>query len=281
MVQRQVEQPERGQRPRPTFRTVRVRRINLITPHMVRITVSGKELEGFTSRGPAEHIKVFFPKPGEERPILPTWGPNGPLHVEGQERPISRTYTPLCWNPDTGELDIDILIHGDGPGSTWAQYAKEGDSVAISGPGGHYTIDPAVGWRRIADDEAALPAIGTILYALPASSRADVFVEVLDTSEEQELQSPAQLNVTWLHRGGGSATVGALLENAVQKAKLPESDGKVWVSCEATVMRRIRRHLLDDRGLEASALHTQGYWKHGADQPAVVGKRGPGVPSAW
>ena len=264
MVQQQAEQTQRRQRPRPTYRTVQVQRINRITPHMVRITVSGQEMEGFASRGPAEHIKVFFPKQGEERPVLPVWGPDGPLYAEGQERPISRTYTPVSWNPDTLELEIDFLIHGDGPGATWALHAKEGDFVAIGGPGGPYNLDTEAPWHLIAGDAAALPAVATILKALPASTQAKVYVEVQDAAEEQELESPAQLEVTWLHRGGQTANVGVLLEDALRNAELPEGDGKVWVGCEANVMRTIRKHFRDERGLDSGSLHTQGYWKQGA-----------------
>ena len=39
-------------RPRPQLRTVRVSRVDRITPHMVRITVIGDELEGFTTTAP-------------------------------------------------------------------------------------------------------------------------------------------------------------------------------------------------------------------------------------
>ena len=89
-----LQETPRRVRPRPTFRTVRVSRVNQLTPHMVRVTVTGDELASFTSRGPAEHIKVFFPTNGRERPLLPNWGENGPIYAEGEERPTSRTYTP-------------------------------------------------------------------------------------------------------------------------------------------------------------------------------------------
>jgi NADPH-dependent ferric siderophore reductase len=44
----------------------------------------------------------------------------------------------------------------------------------------------------------------------------------------------------------------------------PEGSGRVWIGCEAAVMRDIRRHLLHERGMDRTHAHTQGYWKYGA-----------------
>ena len=89
-----------------------------------------------------------------------------------------------------------------------------------------------------------------------------MFVEVLDAAEEQVLQSPARVELHWLHRG--SCAPGERLESAVRAAKFPEGIGRAWVACEAVAMRNLRRHLLNDRGMERAAINTQGYWKFGA-----------------
>ena len=70
-----------------TYRTVRrvrydvkrrllsVRAVERITPKMARITLGGDELQGFTSAAHDDHVKLFFPAPGQEVPVLPTLGP--------------------------------------------------------------------------------------------------------------------------------------------------------------------------------------------------------------
>ena len=250
-------------RPRPQLRTVRVSRVDRITPHMVRITVGGDDLEGFTTHGPAEHIKVFFPTPGRDRPVLPTWGPEDPVYVPGPERPTSRTYTPRRWRPQEGELEIDFVLHsGGGPGSNWAERAQPGDILAIAGPSAPYRPDPDAEWHLVAGDDSALPAIGNIVQALPRSARVHVFIEVGGASEEQPIDSDAQVQVTWLHRSSEEDLAGRQLEAAIWNLKFPDGDGRVWLGCEASVMRDIRRHLLTERGLPRGAIHTQGYWKY-------------------
>jgi NADPH-dependent ferric siderophore reductase len=160
------------------------------------------------------------------------------------------------------ELEVEFVLHGDGPASNWAEQVQVGQSLVMAGPGPNYQIDPAADWYFLAGDDTAIPAISSILENLPATARAYVLLEVGDAQEEQVLHSPAELEVTWLHRGSRPAD--APLEQAVRDFKLPAGNGRVYVGCEAAVMRRIRQHLLKERGLTAANIVTRGYWKHGA-----------------
>jgi NADPH-dependent ferric siderophore reductase len=213
---------------------------------MVRVTVMGEALADFPMPGPASHFKVFFPN------VDPT-----------AERPVNRTYTPRRWDPTTGALDIDILCHGSGVGSTWASEAQVGDPAAVGRPGGAYELDPAAEWLLIAGDDSALPAIGTLIEALPSSTQARVFIEVENADEQQPLSSPARLDLTWLHRDSHTAPIGAQLAAAIRDSQLPGGLGNVWVACEASIMRTIRTDLLHKRGLARERIHTHGYWKAG------------------
>jgi NADPH-dependent ferric siderophore reductase len=258
-------EPQRARRVRPKPRSVEVIHVERLTPRMTRVVLAGQELEGFATRGPAEHFKVNFPPTGEAKLVLPEWGPEGPILREGQQRPVNRTYTPRRWDVKTGELTVDFLLHGEGIGSAWAQRAQPGHIVAVSHqPGGAYKIDPQAEWYLIGGDEAALPAIATLLEALPARCSAHVFAEVADDKEELKLESPARFQVTWLHRGRALGKIGRKLEQAVQEFSFPEGNGRVWIGCEAGVMRDIRRNLLQERALDRAHVHTQGYWKYGA-----------------
>jgi NADPH-dependent ferric siderophore reductase len=256
------EQQARPQRPRPQLRTVRVCRVERITPHMVRVVFTGDDLAGFQPQVPGHHLKLFLPAPGQDQLFLPTFGPNGAEYPEGQERPTVRTYTPRRFDAERLELEIDFVLHGTGPASTWAEHAKPGDPAAVAGPGGGYRASLEADWYLIAGDESALPAIGTILDALPATARAQVYLEIGDAHDEQPLVSAAKLEVTWLHRRGERAP-GELLESAIRAAQLQPGDGQVFVACEAGVVRRIRKHLIEERGLDRASVHTRGYWKRG------------------
>ncbi|MCY4623629.1 MAG: siderophore-interacting protein [Chloroflexi bacterium] len=250
-------------RRRPPPRVVEVRRVERITPRMVRITLGGRQLKGFQSKGPAEHVRIFMPDPETGELLMPVEGPEGLAFPADRPRPMSRAYTPRRWDADACELDVDIALHEHGPGAAWASNVTAGDTVVIGGSaGGAYFLDAEAEWYVIGGDEAALPAICTLLEALPPTMRAQVYAEVHDADEEQELSCAAPFQVTWLHRENRS-TPGRLLAEAMKVAELPEGDGRIWVSCEAGVMREIRKHFIEDRGLDRSVLRTQGYWKQG------------------
>ena len=113
----------------------------------------------------------------------------------------------------------------------------------------------------IAGDESAIPAVGTLLEALPDSASAEVHLEVADADDEIELSSPAKTAITWHHRRAAGAW-GAELDEAARAAALPDG-ATAWVACEAAAMRGIRKHFLADRGLPARSLVTRGYWRLG------------------
>jgi len=43
---------------------------------------------------------------------------------------------------------------------------------------------------------------------------------------------------------------------------MPGREGKVWVAGESAVVRGLREHLRDERGLPIGPMQAIGYWKH-------------------
>lgn len=243
-----------------TPRTLQVHRTERITPRMVRVTLGGDELAGFPGDGPDQRIRMFFPADGQGRPALPRGSSGGPVWPPGVPRPAMRTYTVRRFDPASGELDVDFVLHdGAGPAAAWAQRAAAGDWVGVSDPGGRFRPDPEVDTLLLIGDESALPAIATILAELPAGARAEAFVEVADAAEEQPLSSAAELRTQWLHRG--DAAPGTALTAAVRAAQLPQGRYQAWVSGEASAVRELRDHLLDDRGLDRRQVYATNYWR--------------------
>jgi NADPH-dependent ferric siderophore reductase len=237
--------------------------VSRLTPRLVSVRVGGDALDGFRIEAPTSHIKVFLPGPGQAAPALPEFGPDGPAWPADAPRPAVRTYTPRRFDEASRTLEVQFVLHGTGPASEWAERAAPGDQLAIGGPGGRFSFDPAVRRWWIAGDESAIPAVGTLLEALPADASAEVHLEVAGPDDETELPGPPP---TWHHRRAPDAW-GAELYDAARSASIADGT-RVWVACEAAAMRRIRQHSLRDRGLPASSLVTRGYWRLGvADHP--------------
>lgn len=227
---------------------------------MVRVTFSGDELAGLTIDQPAASVRLLLPRPGTDQLVMPTWNGNEFLLPDG-ERPTIRTFTPHGTGPETPELDIDIVLHGTGSASEWAERAKPGDRAAVSGPGRGYEIDASASAFLLAGDQTAIPAISQLLEAIPADLPVTAMIEVAEPDARMALPDHPKSEIQWLDLTPGDAPGNALVA-AVREAALDPA-AQVWAAGEAAAVQRIRRHLFDDRDLPRSQATVRGYWKHG------------------
>ena len=85
-----------GGRNRFTARRATVLRVERVAPPIIRVTVSGPEFEDFTSGGPADHVRVFFPDAATGELVAPTpVGPGEDGIVRPDRASIARDFTPL------------------------------------------------------------------------------------------------------------------------------------------------------------------------------------------
>jgi NADPH-dependent ferric siderophore reductase len=250
----------RTRREPPRFRRVTVREAEHMTPRLVRVTLAGPELEGLTVDQPAASVRLLLPSPGAEELVMPTWNGNEFLLPDGR-RPTIRTFTPLRVDPEALNLDVEIVVHGGGAASGWAEAAESGRPGAISGPGRGYAVDADAPAFLLAGDETAIPAISQLLGVLPPETPAQVHIEIADPEARRGLSEHPHASVEW-HDLPPGASAGDALVAAVSAADLVP-DARVWVAGEAASVQRIRRHLFEDRGIPRARAAVRGYWKHG------------------
>lgn len=251
-----------GNRPLPQL--VEVVAVETLTPRMVSVRVHAQDLSRFAEADPAAHIKVFLPPAGQREPAMPTQTEEGRVWPEGVERPAMRTYTPRSYDSVAQTLDVQFVLHGEGPASEWAQRAQPGDKIALGGPGGRFALDLAgLSWW-IAGDESAIPAVADILERIPRGANVEVHLEVDSAADELQFTAPAGTRIIWHHRQ--PRDWGVELVRAARSAAI-EPDRQYWAACEAQAVRNIRQTLLD-AGVDRDALVTRGYWRRGvADHP--------------
>ncbi|WP_405020639.1 siderophore-interacting protein [Kitasatospora sp. NBC_00070] len=243
------------------YRLLEVTKVDRVTPGTVRVTFAGEALEGFCEQAPTDHVKLCFPEPGAELPVEPvvendTW-------MDAPVEPITRDYTIRHYRRAERELDIDMVLHGTGIGSTWAEQAEPGMRLGVFGPRGSEEIDFVHDWYLLAAEETALPALARWIEMLPAGVKVIAFAEVPGADDEQEFRTVTDLDLTWLHRGSAPAGSTDLLERAIRAAELPTGLGFAWIAGEATTLKPIRRHLRGERGLGKEQVDVDGYWKRG------------------
>src|ERR1700736_2219714 len=253
-------QPPRARREPPRFRPVTVGRVERLSPRMVRVTLAGADIEGLTAEHPAASARLLLPSTGTHSVIAPVWNGNEFLLPDGQ-RPTIRTFTPRRFDPEALELDLEIVIHGDGVASEWAAAAEPGRPAAVAGFGRGYAIDHEAPAFLLAGDETALPAISQLLESLPHDAAVEVHIEIAGADARLPLPAHPRGTVEWCDLPPGDAP-GAALLTAIRSAAVPP-DARVWVAGEAAGVQRVRRHLFEERGVPRRQASIRGYWKHG------------------
>ena len=225
---------------------VEVIQIRDVTPSMRRITVAGDSLQDLVVEKPAQWMKVFFPG-------------------RGNMPPVGRAYTIRRFNAADGRMDLDFVLHGDtGPASFWVTRAKPGDVLQLAGPRSGMDITPTVNCYILVGDATAIPAMASILAALPSHCQVDMYVEVIDAWEEQILESAARLTIHWLHSETQEPGTTGQLEQAIKNASIDPTDCQCWVAGESAMVRAVVAHLVTEHEVPRSMIHSAGYWKLGA-----------------
>jgi NADPH-dependent ferric siderophore reductase len=202
---------------------------------MRRVTVRSDAMRGVAIR-PAQDVELLLRDPSGRR--------------------VKRRYTIRHARPESGELDLDVLLHGAGPGAQWGASARPGDELEFQGPRGKLELRPAP-WHLLVGDESALPAIAAIAEALPDAERARAVIEVRDAGDEL----PVDADVSWVHRGATPPGTAQLLSAALEGVEIP-AGARGYLMGETRAMVALRG-VLEERGVAHEAIFVKGYWNIG------------------
>jgi NADPH-dependent ferric siderophore reductase len=218
---------------------------SMLTPRMRRISVQADAMTGLAIR-PAQDVELLLREPSGRR--------------------VKRRYTIRHARPDTGELDLDVLLHGDGPGSRWGAEAQPGDELEFQGPRGKLELRSAP-WHLLVGDESALPAIAAITESLPATERAVAMIEVAEPADEL----PVRADTSWVHRGAYAPGSADLLAAAMADLEIP-AGARAYLMGESRAMVALRARV-EGRGVAHDAIFLKGYWNIG--RPDRLNNRPP------
>jgi NADPH-dependent ferric siderophore reductase len=230
-----------------------------VTPSVRRVLLSGTAT-AVEAAGPT--VNLLVPRVGDPAPRWPQVARDGRIvWPEGAHGVALRSYTARRQDPAAGEVEIDFVLHGDGPAAAWAAAAEPGALLGVAGSGA--MGDRPAAWLLLAGDETALPAITRILGAAPSTTRGIALLEVAGPAEEQPPAAPPGVEVRWLHRGPTAPGESTLLADAVAALDRPAGDVFAWVAAESAAVRTIRADLRERWGLGRAQHHAIGYWRRG------------------
>jgi NADPH-dependent ferric siderophore reductase len=179
-------------------------------------------------------------------------------------RIIRRRYTIRRFDQRAQLLDLNMVVHTDGPGARWARQLKVGDSVEAIGPRGKITLVPSASWHLLIGDDVAVPCMAAMVEALPAGARAVVIAEVADAAEELPVSPPAgvELSWVWLHRDGRAPDDPSALIERIRASSWPEGEGQAYVAGEAAAVKALQAALIA-RGFAPERVAAKAYWGRG------------------
>ncbi|MFF3322465.1 siderophore-interacting protein [Streptomyces sp. NPDC002889] len=177
-------------------------------------------------------------------------------------RPHQRAYTLVDADPAAGTFSLEFALH-DGCASDWARKAQPGDSIEATLQGtGFAAPAPEPSRLFVIGDPASLPAINTLLEALPGVPATIWF----ETAHASDAELPLRLD-TALHdvrriprRDGGAHLVDEV------KAALPgllddPAGAYVWIACDTATTRTLASYVRGELALPKSRVHALGYWR--------------------
>ncbi|MGH8981417.1 MAG: siderophore-interacting protein [Acidimicrobiales bacterium] len=223
-----------------------VRSTAMLTPSLRRLCLAGAHLESMEAFA-GQDLMLEVPAPGHAN--------------------FRRRYTIRHLRHAAREVEVDVVLHGDGPGARFAKGATAGDRVAAIGPRGKIGLAEGCDWHLFCGDESAVPAIFAMIESLAPDAHAVAVLEVGGADDQLEPEDArCAPEVHWRHRTGEPGT-GHALTDAVTEIALPAGRGHAYVFGELRQVAAARAVLLE-RAVDAADIDHKAYWRRGTSNAA-------------
>lgn len=218
-----------------------------------------------------------------------------PCNLEGRS-PTAHPKVTLCHKPRTftvrawlngGHFEVDFARHqGTGPAANWIAHARPGDTLLMGRVGPpeldiHAMQDPAV----LVADPGGIPLVAALVEALPNAVDVTLCLSIEPGASPLSLPRDhgQQLLVTNRSRAPGEHALADLVRRAPIAPR-----AQVFVACEASEMRAIRRFLLNEAGHDPARLIAKSCWtaqyakaKDGRQPERGAGRRRAVLVPSW
>jgi NADPH-dependent ferric siderophore reductase len=241
-----------------------------LSPHFVRLTVQGEDLERLPRHGYDQWFRLCLPTgdgPVDLNALPDQFGLAGYLKFKSSglaQRVAVRNYTVRQHRPEVGEVDIDFVAHGDrGVAGPWAQRAQVGDQLALIDQGRGFSPAGESDFQLLVGDESAQPAILGILRDLPRAAQGLALIEVPEAADAQPVEAPEGFEVRWIDRSQSPARPGQAALAELRGLSLPDPPAvSAYLAGEQALVTGGRRHLVA-AGWPKSKIEFVGYWRAG------------------
>jgi NADPH-dependent ferric siderophore reductase len=232
-----------------------------LSPRIRRIGLKIDDPEALAVRSAGDSaVGVYFPvvtPDGRRIPPGVVTDSDGTRYVDDDSGEDGRNYSVRHHSGD--RIDLDVVLHARGAGTTWAAQTGPGDRVGLDHARSWYRPEPTTDWQLLVTDLSGLPATARIVEELPGGSPVVAIVEVADNHDLDYLSpNPDVTVIPSIGTGNGHAP--SRLAQLVRDLTLPAGRGYCWFAGEAAESRAVRKHF---RALDwtIDQLDITGYWR--------------------
>lgn len=162
-------------------------------------------------------------------------------------------------HPDGDRIDLDVMLHARGVGTSWASVTSPGDRVGLDHARSWYRPAPTTDWQLLVADLSGLPATARIIEQLPGGQPVTAIVEVAEQAELDYL--PTHPDVCLVPSvGTGNGYTPSKLAQLVREFTRPDGHGYCWFAGEAAESRTVRKYFRS-HGWTFEQLDVTGYWR--------------------
>jgi NADPH-dependent ferric siderophore reductase len=182
------------------------------------------------------------------------------------ESTTRRRYTIRRFDRARQLIDLDVVLHGEGPAARWAANATPGCRLGAIGPRGKVTLDQDATWHLFVGDETFVPAVGAMLDALGSGGRAVAVLEVDSAEDARGLRADFVggdgIIVRFLERKDRPVGDASALLTALSEIDTPSDSRHAYVAGEHRVVGAIRKALAS-YGFTNDEVSPKAYWRLG------------------
>lgn len=224
------------------YHTATVSGAEQLTPRMRRVWLTAPTLLADIDIEPTAWLRMWFPD------------------NKGSDAEFQRGYTIAEVDPEVpGRFAVDFVLHEPaGPASAWAVDVTGGETIEVTSFGSRgfsVSEDLPAGYLLIGDS-ASVPAINTILAALPHQVAVEVYLE---QHHDDDLLIPLVhhplARVHWVPRTSEEALAAALEVR-------DWSNWYAWMGPESKALKHLRARV-KEFGFPKTDVYAQAYWVHG------------------
>ncbi|MEM8785534.1 MAG: siderophore-interacting protein [Pseudomonadota bacterium] len=244
------------------FGPAEVTAVQQLTPHMIRLTLASDLVREFAPDCAGGHLKLVVPDKDQSPSAFEAF-------IEaGKFKSQMRTYTIRHARPHAGEIDVDIVTHGDlGQVGPWAQRTSVGEVLVISRCGSPKLITTGVRQVLAAADLTGFPALAAGLETLSGDVAVTAFVEIPSEEDRQPFDAAPGIAVRWIIKPDPSAPGTDLIE-AIKSAPAPGPKTSVFVAGEFSTVKALRQYFKKELKVDKAHTYISSYWKVGLDENA-------------